>query len=697
LENKLPDPGASQLIFDQCLQVFQTGIPLVFSYFSQDLGKYISLTRTKVRGGVLTTARNRTEEYHRQREKIEQDKLLNSVIENSPYGICLYESVRDSRNNITDFKLRLCNKKSSEITALSLQQLQTMSVKELMAIRGHSGYFDFGVKVVETGEPLYTEYHSSARNQWLGFWFVKFADGYLLNYIDITQTKKFEQQAKKRAEELNAIFNGSVNAVYSAEIARNSENKITDLFFLRVNTKFQKMFPTLSHSLKGVSLSSVTGNDDQNGFFELITEASDTDKPVTRVLHYKNPDRWYELSVAPLGGEIISVTLNDITLEKSALLDIEHHKHLLDSIMKYSPNGLAITKAIRDEKGQMVDAITVLMNDSCEKLNGTPNDVVLSNTLGTLDPDLLTNPIFGLAARLDIGESFRTEYLLHTTGIWLAMAVARMDQDHFINVFTDISAIKQFQLQLESSIVELKRSNTNLGDFAYAASHDLQEPIRKIMIYSQQLKLDHADSLSESGLYILQRLSAATERMKKLIEDLLEYSWVNQGTTHVDEINLNDVLSNVIEDLEVSIREKNAQINLSNLPVILGNKRQFQQLFQNLLDNALKYYNTERKTAHLVTVAASTVLASDMPARFSNKEKANSYYLIQVTDNGIGFEPSDAERIFNVFVRLNGIAEYKGTGVGLSIVKKVVENHNGFIQAEGNPGVGATFSIYLPI
>ncbi|MDP4212329.1 MAG: ATP-binding protein [Bacteroidota bacterium] len=576
LEDKLPDPESSQTVFEQCLRVYETGQPEDYSYFSYDLGKCLTISRVKVRDGVLTTARNRTEEYRTEMERDEQTKFLTSVVENSPYGICLYESVRDAGKQIIDFKLRLCNRKSSEITALTLDQLYSMTVQELMAMRGHSGYFEICKKVVETGEAHYMEFYSAARDQWLGFSFVKFEDGYLLNYIDITETKRYERAANQNANELNAIFNGSLSAVYSARLLRNKEGKIYDLIFLRVNESFYRMFSNLGETIVGKSLMSIAGNDDQSVFMQFVQEVVDNDQPAVHTLRFHNPERWYEFSMVMLDKETISVTLNEITVQKMAAIEIER--------------------------------------------------------------------------------------------------------------------IRQ---QLEKSVAELKRSNANLEDFVYAASHDLKEPIRKIQFYTGQLEIDYGSFFDEKGLRMFNRLKTGAERMKLLVDDLLEYSLANQGIGKFEEISLQDTIGKVLEDLELSIREKNAAITMNALPLVKGNERQIQQLFQNLIDNALKYHRPG--TDHQISISAGTVLGAQIPACSSEDERLKPYHLIEIEDNGIGFEQKDADRIFHVFTRLHGKEEYQGSGVGLSIVRKVVENHHGFAEAIGRPGEGATFRIFLPV
>jgi hypothetical protein len=176
--------------------------------------------------------------------------------------------------------------------------------------------------------------------------------------------------------------------------------------------------------------------------------------------------------------------------------------------------------------------------------------------------------------------------------------------------------------------------------------------------------------------------------MKQLVDDLLEYAHVNQGISQVEEVDLQLKLEKVLEDLELIIQEKGAVVHWNQLPTVRGNKRQLQQVLQNLISNAIKYHKPGVTPEVWVTTELINGERFQLPGQ--------QYHLIVVQDNGIGFEQKDAEKIFNVFTRLHSGAEYKGTGVGLSIVRKVVENHKGFLTAEGKPGAGATFKVYLP-
>ncbi len=237
---------------------------------------------------------------------------------------------------------------------------------------------------------------------------------------------------------------------------------------------------------------------------------------------------------------------------------------------------------------------------------------------------------------------------------------------------------------LQQTNKELQRSNQNLEEFAHAASHDLKEPVRKIHYFTNQLKNQLNAQLHESQARAFNRIESATERMGNLIDDLLLYSHVSQRPHQTEAVDLTQEVQRVLEDLDLDVEEKKAVITIGKLPVVQGYRRQLQQLFQNLISNAMKY--SKRDTAPQIRIQASEVA-----------ENGKRYHLIAIKDNGIGFEQEYGEKIFQMFTRLHGKAEYSGTGVGLSIVKKVVENHDGFIKAESVTDEGSTFSIMLPV
>ena len=276
---------------------------------------------------------------------------------------------------------------------------------------------------------------------------------------------------------------------------------------------------------------------------------------------------------------------------------------------------------------------------------------------------------------------------------------------NIIGVVQDITEIKVFEEELtrqvrerteelEASNLDLQRSNANLEEFAHAASHDLKEPIRKIRFFTSRLKEQMTEELSDSQKFTFSRIDNASERMTALIDDILLYSHVSRKPVETEAVDLNLKIKRVLEDLELDIQQKNAKISVGPLPVVQGFRRQLQQLFHNLLTNAIKY--NKPGIAPEVSIAASLVEGKDVVMEGSPLDATRQYHLIEIRDKGIGFDQKESERIFQMFTRLHGNSEYGGTGVGLSIVRKVVENHDGKIVAEGTPGVGANFKVYLP-
>lgn len=281
---------------------------------------------------------------------------------------------------------------------------------------------------------------------------------------------------------------------------------------------------------------------------------------------------------------------------------------------------------------------------------------------------------------------------------YISLTISRtlqMGNIAFIAFIRDITEQKANQLELERKTRELEYSNANLEEFAYAASHDLKEPIRKIRLFSQHLKEQLKAGLKPEEERLFYKIERATKRMNTLIDDLLTYSSVTRELNFLDVVDLNQVVQAVLEDLELEIQERAAQIATDSLPVINGHARQMQQLFQNLISNALKY--SKQGFVPRVSIQSKIVVGNETGLTLSVEEQQQEFYLIQVKDNGIGFEPKNAERIFNVFQRLHSDNEYRGTGIGLSIVRKVAENHQGMVWAEAEPGEGATFNILFPV
>jgi PAS domain S-box-containing protein len=243
--------------------------------------------------------------------------------------------------------------------------------------------------------------------------------------------------------------------------------------------------------------------------------------------------------------------------------------------------------------------------------------------------------------------------------------------------------------RLEEKNEELLRTNKELESFTYIASHDLQEPLRKIQMFIQLLNKNKHDE-TQREKYI-EKINSSAQRMSQLIDAILDYSRISGTKEKLELIDLNETLSLVKNDFEMLVEEKKAVINSTTLPVIEGVGVQLSQLFSNLLSNALKFASQNP----VIHISARVVKGNQLAGK--NLKPEADYMELKFADNGIGFEPQFAERIFQLFQRLHGKSEYAGTGVGLSIVKKIAERHQGYIYAQSEPGVGATFVVVLPL
>ncbi len=252
------------------------------------------------------------------------------------------------------------------------------------------------------------------------------------------------------------------------------------------------------------------------------------------------------------------------------------------------------------------------------------------------------------------------------------------------------------QLMLEQNITELKRANIELEQFSNIASHDLQEPLRKIRTFGERLLRKHADSLDEDGKFNITRINDAALRMQTLINDLLTFSHTtNVNERNYESVNLNKVISSIREELTLMIADKKAQISIipAVLPIFNAIPFQIHQLFSNLISNAIKYSRDEVNP--IIKIKHDVVMGSEL-GDIEGISPHNYYYHFMVIDNGIGFESMYTEKIFVIFQRLHTRNEYAGTGIGLAICRRIVANHKGLISAESQEGKGSTFHIYLP-
>jgi light-regulated signal transduction histidine kinase (bacteriophytochrome) len=258
--------------------------------------------------------------------------------------------------------------------------------------------------------------------------------------------------------------------------------------------------------------------------------------------------------------------------------------------------------------------------------------------------------------------------------------------------FRDISARKKAEMEQIRHAAELERSNSELEQFAYVASHDLQEPLRKIRTFSDRLLLKQAEKLDDDGKDCLHRMHNAAARMQSLIDGLLALSRVTTKSQKFEKCDLAKVAAEVVSDLEVQIKHSGGRVEVDKLPAIQADPLQMHQLFQNLIANALKFHRQDEPPVVKVSGRYIPTREDRKPERLKSEQCR-----IVVEDNGIGFDEKYCSRIFGIFQRLHPRDVYEGTGIGLAICRRIVEQHGGTITAHSAPGKGSAFEVLLPV
>ena len=259
--------------------------------------------------------------------------------------------------------------------------------------------------------------------------------------------------------------------------------------------------------------------------------------------------------------------------------------------------------------------------------------------------------------------------------VYISLSPLPLEEFHGIAIiFTDLTEQKRY-------IDRLKTSNKELQDFAFIASHDLYEPLRKVATFGQMLRQGYADSLDEPGKDYLTRMLNATTRMQTLLKSLLDYSRVTTKAEPFNNVDLSEVIREVLSDLEIQIERTRGRVDAESLPEITADSSQMRQLFQNLIGNALKFHKPDRTPE--VRIRSGVIDGNSIR--------------IDVSDNGIGFDQAFVDKIFHPFFRLHGRMDFEGTGIGLAICKKIVDRHGGALTVKSVPDQGSVFSIHLPV
>ncbi|QLD88184.1 PAS domain S-box protein [Natronomonas salina] len=606
-------------------------------------------------------------------EQLQRERDLTSqILETSPVGI----QVLDADGDVTRMNERL-----REILEISDDEARSYDPSD-RTVYDETGAelppdrHPFG-ETLRTGEPVYdrtlqVELPSGDRH-WLSVNAAPLLDdeGDIDRVVttgeDVTELKERERTLERRRDELATELEEIYGRIRDGVIALDE-----DWTFTHLNESAESILDVSDEDLLGEEIWSFFPELVDTEFERRYRQAMATQETVSFEAYYEPYDAWFEEHVYP-SETGLSVYFRDVTEHRERERELERSEQRYRTLAEYFPNGL-VTLFDDDLEytlaaGLGFDRIPVEPED----LEGNRVDEVWpAETWAALEP----------AFRAALDGSERTVELSYADREWILHAVPISDDDGDVfagmTMAQDITERKERERDLEETVEELEASNARLERFAYAASHDLQEPLRMVSSYLQLLEHRCGDALDEEGGEYLEFAVDGADRMREMVEGLLAYSRVETRSGDTRPVDLDSVLTDATDVLQMQIQRSDVEITSEELPRVLGDENQLLQVLQNLLDNAITYSGDDPPEIH---VAA---------------ERRGEECVVSVSDDGMGIDPDDQDDVFTVFNRLHGGDEFDGTGIGLALCERIVENHGGEIWVESEPGEGSTFSFTLP-
>jgi two-component system CheB/CheR fusion protein len=508
-------------------------------------------------------------------------------------------------------------------------------------------------------------------------------------------TVSAEHQLKiKELFELNDDLNNYFNNSEIGQILVDSN------MIIRKFSPYSKRAINLIETDIGRSLQDITTNLRNTDLINEVSKVIRNSKGVEKEVQTQS-NEYFLMRISPYirrDQTIEGVVINFIDITQSKQLS-----SIIEGIFESSPNGIAAKKAIRNEHNKIIDFEYVAVNEAAERMFNVPHGSLVGKRLLQTFKEARGKYLSVYAQVVETGIPHQLEFYHEKDDRWYETSVVKM-LDGIVTTHIDITErkksadliaqgyedLKRASEKLSDTNRQLERSNFDLMQFASVASHDLKEPLRKIQAFGNLLQAKIKNKLSDSELNYFLKIISASNRMQALIDDVLTLSKLSNGNSVKIKTDLNLIVKQITDDLEITIREKKAIIKTSRLPSIDAVPGQMHQVFQNLVSNALKFGNKKFPEITITHEKISTSQANKWGI------DPDDYVYILVADNGIGFEDEYSEKIFGIFQRLHG-RNYEGTGIGLAIARKIIENHGGFIFANGKVNKGAKFHIVLPM
>ncbi|MBZ0306681.1 MAG: PAS domain S-box protein, partial [Anaerolineae bacterium] len=687
---------------------------------------------------IYAVAHDITQQKHDQEALRESEEQLRLVIDNIPALISYMD---------TEERYRFSNQVYEEWFGVSPQKIIGKTARELIGGQAYAEIRPY-IDAALSGQKVSYELPLRDKDGNLRYTSISYVpditpsgkvNGYFVLATDITERQQAEESIYRHTQRLRILNNIShllTEATTDYQrmldtIARETAEQIKDSCLIRLlSSDGQRLEPVAHHDINAEAFHEVHDLIDQypistddpfigaifrSGEAELITQATVHELFARLRVEYSSVYQHIGLKsmlVVPLEAhgqrlgllkftrhnpELPDYTSDDLLLARNLadriamairnaqlLRDVQaserHLRQVLDSLFAYvsvlSPEGILLeaNRPALQDAGLSLDSV---MGQPYEETYWWSYDSEVQAHLRAA----IQNAARGERSRYDARIRLADDHFITIDFMLAPMLDEEGKVTHLIPSGIDITERQRAEEELQNTASKLQATNLELQNFAYIASHDLQEPLRKVQTFGDRLKTKYADVLDETGQDYLDRIQNAARRMQGLIQALLTYSRITAQTKPFEPVPLNQVLDGVLSDLEVRIQETHAKIHIGHLETLDADPMQMNQLFQNLVGNSLKY--------HRPGVAPEIEI--------SGQQVAHNLYEICVKDNGIGFDEKYLDKIFGLFQRLHGRVEYEGTGMGLAICKRIVEQHEGQITAKSVENEGTTFIVRLPI
>lgn len=674
--------------------------------------------------GVFVTCTETTETVLARRELDQRQRRLRSVISQVPVAIAIFRG--------SEFVTEIANAKALDIWNKEEDEVLNKPILEVLPDLNRQGFKAILNDVYETGSTF-----KSAENRVTveidgvkEEIFVNFSyeplynsndeiDGIMAVGVEVTDQVMSRKTTEESERKFRLLADSMPQYIWTADTEGN------------LNYFNQSVFDYSGLSPEQVASGGwlqIVHPDDREENIRIWTEAISTGKDFLfehRFLRHDGTYRWQLSRAKPQRDEANNIrmwvgTSTDIQEQKDFRDELERQvaertaelQRLNESLKKSEERYHLMVEEVQDYAILYLnrEGIVENWNSGAEKIKGYKASEIVGksfSTFYTTEDRKRGLPMILLNMAMQQGKAKQEGWRVKKGGtrFWASVVITAVHNDKreligFSKVTHDLTekkeaadALEVNRMELEEKNIELQKMNKELQSFAYISSHDLQEPLRKIQTFASRILEKERSNLSESGKELFVRMQRSAEQMQALINDLLAYSRTNTAEHVYQKVSLKNVINRIKEDFQEELEEKQANIVLINPLEVEVIDFQFQQMFFNLISNSIKFSRPEVPLK--ITIFTELVPGESVPSKHIPPDR--EYWHLSISDNGIGFEQEYEERIFGLFQRLHGKSEYKGTGIGLAIVKKIAENHGGFITAKGEVNKGATFDIYFPV